>query len=268
VVYRLVFCDLDGTVATYQHQVRPAVRGAMQAVAGAGTWITISTGRGYQTLKPFLDLLVVNAPLICCNGGLVVDPLTLEVLDAQPMSLSLAKDLVSIAPAANLDMWFYLDDLQTILAYSAESGSFALHRDGSTQEAVRDPLSVLERPPHKVVIFSPSPQDTSSAVERVQRYVGTTARVLASGPRTIEVIAPGISKAGALSFVAAHLGVSRDETLAIGDGNNDVEMLEWAGLGVAMGNAIPEVKAVAAWTAPSVDEDGAAVALQRFVLQG
>jgi hypothetical protein len=83
----------------------------------------------------------------------------------------------------------------------------------------------------------------------------------------IEVVLPGISKAQAMARVAQQLGVSREETLAIGDGDNDVEMVEWAGLGVAMGNATPAVKAVADWIAPSVDEDGVAVALLRYVLR-
>jgi hydroxymethylpyrimidine pyrophosphatase-like HAD family hydrolase len=69
-----------------------------------------------------------------------------------------------------------------------------------------------------------------------------------------------------MAQIAEQLGVSREETLAIGDGDNDVEMVEWAGLGVAMGNATPAVKAVADWVAPPVTEDGVSAALRRFVL--
>ena len=69
-----------------------------------------------------------------------------------------------------------------------------------------------------------------------------------------------------MAWLADHLGVRREETMAIGDGDNDVEMLEWAALGVAMGNATPQTKAAADWIAPAVEEDGLAAALQRFVL--
>ena len=68
-MYRLVFCDLDGTVATFDGDVRPAVQEAMQAAVDAGVWITLSTSRGYQLVKPFLDRVVVNAPMICCTGA-------------------------------------------------------------------------------------------------------------------------------------------------------------------------------------------------------
>ena len=265
-MYRLVFCDLDGTVATYDHEVRPAVRQAMQAVVDSGAWITISTGRGFQTLEPFLDHVAVNAPVICCNGGLVVEPTTHEVLDVQPMSLKLAKDLVHLAPVIDLEMWFYLDDLETMLEYSAKEHSFVLRHKSANPVATPDPLAILQRPPHKVVIFSSSPEETPAVVDRLARHVGSQARVLASGPRTVEVLTPGTSKAGALSFVAAHLDVTREETVAVGDGNNDVEMLEWAGLGIAMGNATPAVKDAADWIAPSVREDGLALALRRYLL--
>jgi hydroxymethylpyrimidine pyrophosphatase-like HAD family hydrolase len=77
---------------------------------------------------------------------------------------------------------------------------------------------------------------------------------------------PGISKASAMARIADYLGVRREETIGIGDGDNDIEMVEWAGLGVAMGNATPATKAVADWVAPSVQEDGVAVTLRRFVL--
>ena len=77
---------------------------------------------------------------------------------------------------------------------------------------------------------------------------------------------PGVSKSARMSRVAERLGVRREETIAMGDGDNDIEMLEWAGLGIAMGNGMPAVKAAADWIAPPVDEDGVAVALRRFVL--
>jgi Cof subfamily protein (haloacid dehalogenase superfamily) len=117
------------------------------------------------------------------------------------------------------------------------------------------------------VIFKDPSQEALPLIAPIQERVGDEARLVTSGPRTIEVILPGISKAGALSWLANYLGVPREETMAIGDGNNDLDMLEWAGLGIAMGNATPEVKAAADWIAPDVEADGVAVALRRFVLQ-
>lgn len=266
-MYRLVFCDLDGTVASFDGQVQPAVRQAMQAVVDSGAWITISTGRGFQLVKSYLGRVAINAPLICCNGGLIVEPSTRRVLHLQPMPLPLAHDMARLAQEEGIEMWFYLADMETMMEKRSGDLTFELRRDGVTVRQVPDPILELTQPPHKVLIVSRSPQATPALVERLQNYVGDRARLVSSGPYWAEVILPGVSKARAMSWVAKHLGVERDETIAIGDGDNDVEMLEWASLSIAMGNAMPAARAAADWIAPPVEENGVAVALERFVLR-
>jgi len=267
-MYRLIFCDLDRTVATYQFTVNPAVRQAIQAVVDAGAWITIATGRGYQTLHPFLNVVPVNAPLILCNGGLIVDPVARKPLFVQSMPLLMAHSLAQLAQAEGYQIWFYIDDLETMLDNRTDDGRFVLRRNGTVVSDVADPVATLIAPPHKAVIIAATDEGTADLIVRVQEVVGQQGRAIASRPRMVEVILPGVSKARGMAWVAERLGVSREETMAIGDGDNDVEMVGWAGLGVAMGNATPDVKAAADWIAPSVDEDGAAVALRRFVLGG
>lgn len=265
-LYRLIVCDLDGTVCTYDHRVNPAVREAMQDVLAADLWITLCTGRGYQTVHPFLGLVPVNAPLICCNGGLIVEPTTRHVLQVQPMSLPLAHKLLGLAQEEGLETWVYLDDMETMLEYNPSEPHPVLRRHGEIVRQVTDPITELKRPPHKLVIITESPQDTPAAIASIKRCVADEARVLTSSPRLVEVIMPGISKARAVSWVADRLGVAREETIAIGDGDNDVEMLNWAGLGIAMGNGTPAAQAAADWIAPPAEEDGLAVALRRFAL--
>jgi Cof subfamily protein (haloacid dehalogenase superfamily) len=265
-MYRLVFCDLDGTLATFKGEVRLAVREAMQAVVDAGKWITLSTSRGYQMVKPFLGRVVINAPMICCTGGLIVEAFSKKVHYVKPLPLDMAQALARLSQEEGIAMWFYLADMETMLEKRVGDPGFAIRKDRAIIRQVPDPVAELTEPPHKVLIEAPSPQDTPVVVARVQEYVGDRARVVVSSPSRIEVVLPGISKAWAMSWIAEYLGVLQEETMGIGDGDNDLEMVEWAGLGVAMGNATPKVKAVADWIAPSVDEDGAAVALQRFVL--
>lgn len=105
-------------------------------------------------------------------------------------------------------------------------------------------------------------------LERLREALGDqVAYVIWEGPWSfVEVLPLGTSKAAALEWLAARLGVAREEVLAVGDERNDIEMLAWAGTGVAMGNAHPEVKAVADWVTAPVEEDGCALAIERFVL--
>ncbi len=267
-MYRLVFCDLDGTVMTWQQEVRPAVQQAMRAVADAGAWVTICSGRGYQLVKPFLGHVPVNAPLICCNGGLIVEAVTRRVLQVRATPLDLAHDVIRLCQAEGLPLLCYLADMETMLERRPNDPGFVLRRDGVVVRRVDDPIREVHEPPHKLLIVTASPEDTPSALVRIEQVVNGRARVLTSSPVWIEVLPPGLSKARAMAWLAEHLGVRREETMAIGDGDNDVDMLEWAALGVAMGNATPQTKAAADWGAPSVEEDGLAIALQRFLLDG
>jgi len=265
--YRLVFCDLDGTVATFDGQVRPAVQQAMKAVVDAGRWITLCTSRGYQLVKPFLDRVVVNAPMICCTGGLIVDAQTRHIYHVRPLPLALARDLARLSLQEGIAMWFYLGDMETMLERRVGERMYTLRQDGKTVREVSDPVQELTQPPHKVLIETKSAEETPLVVARVQEFVGDQARVVVSSPRRVEVVLPGLSKGWAMAWVASHLGVPREQTIGVGDGDNDVEMVEWAGLGIAMGNATPACKAVADWNAPPVLEDGLAEALRRFVLK-
>ena len=265
-MYRLIVCDLDGTLRAFGGPVRAAVRDTMQAVVDAGAWITIGTGRGLQTLKPHLGTVVVNAPLICCNGGLILDPSTHEVLYVRPTPLALAHEVIQLVLKRHWGTMIYLDDLETLLVQSSSEPGFELRRDGATVRRVADPVAELLRPPHKVYVYTQSPQNTPEAAELLKEHFGERARIVAAGSRGMEVILPGVSKARALAWLAQRLCVPREETIAIGDADNDIEMLEWAGLGIAMGNAMPAARAAADWIAPTVDEDGVAVALRRFVL--
>jgi Cof subfamily protein (haloacid dehalogenase superfamily) len=267
-IYRFIVCDLDGTVLTHDYRLSPRVREAMQAVVEAGVWITISSGRGYQMLKPVLHSLPLNAPVIGCNGGLIFDPATRQILYLQPMPLSLAQYIVRLALQEQWGMRIYLDDMETMLEFHPEQQpALVLMRDGIVVGEITDAVTALQRPPHKLVVYSQSPDATPALVARLQEYVGDRAHVVASNTQIVEIITPGISKATGMSWVASYLGVKREEAIAIGDGDNDVEMLEWAGLGIAMGNATPAAKAAADWIAPPVEEDGVAAALQQFVLR-
>jgi Cof subfamily protein (haloacid dehalogenase superfamily) len=265
-MYRLIVCDLDGTLRFGGEPVRPVVRQAMQAVVDAGRWITLSTGRGLQLLRPFLGQVAVNAPLICCNGGLILAPDTHRILYLQPTSLPLAHDVLRLAGKEGWKVLVYLDDMETMLEYQWNGPGFQLTRDGTIVGQGVDAVTALTRPPHKLIVHCASASSTPEVMARLQECVGDRARIVASSPQALEVLMPGVSKARGLAWVAHDLGLSPQETVAIGDADNDIEMLQWAGLGIAMGNGMPGVKTIADWIAPPVEEDGVAVALRHFVL--
>jgi hydroxymethylpyrimidine pyrophosphatase-like HAD family hydrolase len=100
----------------------------------------------------------------------------------------------------------------------------------------------------------------------LERFNGRLS-VVRSHELFVEVTSPSVSKGAALAFVAERFGVSREEVIAVGDSGNDVSMVEWAGLGVAMANATPDVHAVADWVAPPVGDDGVVEIIERFLFR-
>jgi len=174
--------------------------------------------------------------------------------------------LIELSEREGIAMWFYLADMITLLEKRIGDASFVLRRDGVTLRHVRDPVAELCTPPHKVLVETASPSQDAATIAQVQACVGDRARVLASSPMRIDVLVPGVCKSWAMSWVAEHLGVQQEETIGIGDADNDVEMVEWAGLGIAMGNGTPAVRAAADWIAPPLEADGVAAALRRFAL--
>lgn len=264
-MYRLVICDFDGTLYAYDNKIHAPIRRVMKAVADRGLKITVCTGRAFQAVQPFSDYIYVNAPLLLCNGSLIVDS-TREILFAQPTPVELAIDLFRLAEAEDLTIYASLDDLETQLTHHAGDAGLVVRSSQGVAHPVEDPASILVNPPHKVAFITPNPADTERVATIVRNYTGDRANVVVSSPTIIEVIVPGMSKDRALCWLADYLGVKPEETIAIGDGDNDVPMLQWAGLGIAMGNATPKVLSVADWVAPSVFDDGVVAALHKFVL--
>jgi hypothetical protein len=115
-------------------------------------------------------------------------------------------------------------------------------------------------------MFIGEPALVDRLTPEVQERYGDRFAVVRSHTLFSEITAPGVSKGSALAFLAHRYGIAREETIAAGDNGNDVSMIAWAGLGVAMANATPEAMAVAKWVAPSVGEDGVADLIDRYIL--
>ncbi len=132
---------------------------------------------------------------------------------------------------------------------------------------VPDLANGLAGDPQKLVFINDADVSEQLLVDLTARFGGQL-QVVQSFPLYVELTHREASKGKAVEWLASHWGVPRQEVMAIGDQGNDCSMIEWAGLGVAMGNAVASVKAIADWVAPSAQEDGAAVAIERFALGG
>jgi Cof subfamily protein (haloacid dehalogenase superfamily) len=256
----LVALDIDGTVLDHDEVITERVRTAVADAVAAGAHVVIATGRSLEGTLPVLDRLgLVEGWAVCSNGAMT---LRLDPLLDKGYEIS---DVVTFDPGPVLTI--LREHLPTALYLvedeTARRKVTAAFPDGELGgEPLVVPFEELKSGPvTRVVVRSPqsSPEDFLAVVERIGLHgvsyaVGWTA--------WLDLAPDGVSKASALEVVRERLGVAPQDTVAVGDGRNDVEMLAWAARGVAMGQAVPEVQAAADEVTAPVEEDGVAVVLE------
>ncbi len=256
----LVALDIDGTIIDYDEALSERVRSAVTAVVRAGHHVVIATGRSLHATLPVLDRLGLTAGwAVCSNGGVTVrlDPglpggheVTERVtFDAGPVLRLLRAHLPTALYAVEQSGEGYR------LTAPFPPGELSGRLDYVPFE------DLVAAPATRVIVRSPehTPQDFLRIVEAaglhgVSYAVGWTA--------WLDLAPDGVSKASALEPVRRSLGVDPVRTVAVGDGRNDVEMFEWAARAVAMGQAGPELRAVATEVTAPVEDDGLAEVLE------
>ncbi|MEN9936472.1 MAG: hypothetical protein RLZZ387_3051 [Chloroflexota bacterium] len=265
--YKLLALDLDGTVMGHDLVIHPEVRAAIGEARAAGVHVTLATGRMYFSTIPYARELGIDTPLICYQGGMVRDPRSGEILHHITMPGDAAAEALVALAENDIFALTYIDERLHIPAMRPELDAY-LHFHPEGVEVVVEPelvALVRERPPTKILITA-EPQTVESELARMAALFGDRISVVRSHAIFGELTPPGINKGAALAMLADDLGVRREEIMAIGDQENDVPMLSWVGLGVAMGNAVPAAKAVSQAVAPTVEEAGVAWAIRRYIL--
>lgn len=271
-MYRLLAFDYDGTAAVDGALPTTRVRAAIADAQAAGVHVILATGRPYASASRYAAALALTAPVICFQGGMVKEltgdraTLLVEPLPAEP-----CHEVLAFAEEHGLDLTLYSEDaLYYVLRrypdefYDRWFG-LPLQPADSFAAACRQ---ITARGQHALKgLFIGEPAANDELLKELQaRFTGRLS-VVRSHSLFVEVLSPSASKGHALAFLADRLGVARAETVAVGDSGNDISMIQWAGLGIAMGNATPDVQAAADWVAPPIDDDGLAAVIEQFVLQ-
>jgi Cof subfamily protein (haloacid dehalogenase superfamily) len=259
----LIALDVDGTLVDHEGSMTEEVRDAAQAVIEAGHDVIIATGRSLGATLPVIRLLgITRGYAVCSNGGVTLRidtalPDGFEVLervtfDPRPALSALREKLPSAKYALEDDRGRFLS------TESFQDASF-----GSEAESV-DFEEMLESRAVRVVVFSTdsSADEFGAAVGSIGLH-GVTYSV--GWTAWLDIAASGVTKASALEVLRQRLGTDRSLTVAVGDGRNDIEMLQWAARGVAMGQAPDEVRSAASEVTGTVFDDGAAKVLRSLV---
>ena len=254
---RLVALDIDGTVVGHDNSLSPRIRAAVHRVVDSGVHVVISTGRSWPGTVDVLERLGLPPGLaVMSNGAVVASTDPFEVVRQVTFD---ARAVVETALRLHPD---------AIVAVEDVGRGYRVTRafpEGEMTGTVRvEPVErLVAEPVTRVVIRDPNAEAAdferladALGFQGVEYFVGWTA--------WLDIAPRDVTKADGLRVVCERLGVDAAEVLAVGDGNNDIEMLRWAGRGVAMGQALEPVRAAADHVTAPVEHDGLALELDRW----
>lgn len=249
---RLAAIDLDGTLLRSDGTISERTRRAIRA---APLDIVIVTARGPLTVPPIADELGIEGRAICSNGAMVVDLASQEIVKQRLLETGAAIELVHALREHLPGIRFAVEHH----GFAHEPGFSAWNWEPPPGTRVADVVELLADPATKLILRH-SGYETVAIQDLARELVGERLTVVVSGSEAVEVTAAGVTKATAV----AELGYPPEEVIAFGDYPNDIPLLQWAGHGVAMGNAHPDVLAAGDEVTASNDDDGVALVLERF----
>jgi len=215
-----------------------------------------------QSVRRVLAPAGLPDPVICYQGAAVVGA-DGEWLLHVPIELELAREVLVALEVEGYDPNVYVGDELYVSRLSPNAEAYAGFQQIDVR-AVGDTRTWLSAPPTKLVCVG-DPAELDEVGERMRALFGDRMWVTKSLPQFLEFAALGVSKGAALDFLSARLGFARERTIAFGDGENDVELVEWAGYGIAVENAHDRVKAVADWICPPAADEGVALVLEALL---
>ena len=266
IAYRAIALDLDGTLTNHDKEVTPITRQALMKAQKDGAHIILASGRPTYGIAPIADHLEINkydGYVLSYNGGKIVKWQTKEEIYSNHLPNDVIPILYNYAKKKG----------HALLGYSGKEIITEMPDDKYVKEESRinkmqirkinNLMESLEPNPTKLLMTG-DPSLMIKAEEELSELVGNRMDVFRSAPFFIELVPRGIDKAQSLNRLLGLIGLTSNDMIAFGDGYNDLSMLKLAGIGVAMANAVPEVRAEADFITKSNEEDGVAFAIQKF----
>lgn len=250
---RAVFLDLDGTLLDAGRPL-PGAREAIGRLQATGVRALIATGRMYTSTRRLAGELGVDGPLVCYQGALVRESASAETLAHRPLDPATARDLIRAVQDDGHAVHAFRDEAVWVTAESDNALRYVFHNEVPLH-AVGDLVAWVDRPVTKLVVTGP-PEAMDRLRERLEPRFGHRAFIAKSLPNYLEMAASDVSKASGMAVVAERLGFAAAQTAAFGDGENDLEMLAWAGFGVAVGGGFTRLLELADWVCPPLVEGG------------
>jgi Cof subfamily protein (haloacid dehalogenase superfamily) len=261
---RLIATDIDGTLLDSNHELRPRTETALRQAMKQGVQVVLATGKTFHSGQGIVLKLGLTTPGVFVQGLVICAP-DGSVLHSQTLPSDVMREVALLAEEDDLGIVGY-DNNKLFMPEPSDFAKRLVEYHEPEPEFV-GPLSALTQSvAFNKAILVQAPDKMPALKEQVAARIDGTADIVLSAPFLLEIIPKGTSKGAGLAWLLDYLQVSPDEVLALGDADNDIEMLRMAKIGVAMGNAMPLTKEAADVIVASNDADGVAEAIERFVL--
>lgn len=263
-MYKLLAIDIDDTLITDELIVTELTKAALAAVIDAGVTVTLATGRMYASAERIAQQLELDVPLITYQGALVKHLTEGTVLYERNVPEQAAKFVIDYANEHDLLVQAYVDDRLYVSKDNEQARQYAAL---SNVDYIYDPqLKSVASQPSAKLLFIDDPKKLDRLAATFQKHLGNGVHMTKSKPHYFEVTHREATKGHAIKHLAAQFNIDRSQIIAIGDSWNDLDMIEYAGLGVAMGNAVDDLKQIADYITLSNNEDGVKHVAQKFIL--
>lgn len=261
---KLVALDMDDTLLNQHNVISLRNAEVIRRAAEQGVTVTIATGRMYRSARPYAEGLGLDVPLITYNGALVRGALSGETLLDRPIAAELASEVLALFQEKGWHIQTYVNDELYVAEHNKWSDAYSTLAKVPAIE-LGGAFYTLRQAPSKMLAMA-EPDQITDIRQTMQTRFGSQLFVAISKPTYLEIVNPVVNKGTALAFLAERLGIQREQVMAVGDSFNDLDMIEYAGWGVAMGNAPNPVKQRAQAVVSDNANDGVAEAFEQFVL--
>ncbi len=247
--------DFDRTLVWQDVTLHERTIAALQRAQAEGLHVIVVTGRMVRSVRQALEPAGLEAPVICYQGAVVADA-DGRWLRHEPLALELARETIAVLAEEGYSPNVYVDDVLYVAEDTPEARRYS-NLNRVDFHVVGDLLEWLDAPPTKLVAVG-DPAALDELEPRMKERFGDREFVSKSLPYFLEFAQAGVTKGAGLDFLAQHLGFTKEETIAFGDGENDIELVAWPPYGIAVANAHPRVLALASWVCPPAAEEGVA----------
>jgi len=265
--YKIIALDIDGTLVSSKHHILPETKDALIRAQEGGLKVVLASGRptpGMMSLAKELALEKFGGFVLSYNGGRITNMQTNEIVHEQFLTPTEAHEIYDLAKSLEVNMMAYDgNDILTVdhdeyIQLESDINAMPLREIKDFKAAVVN---------HTIKTLTTGAPERIAEVEKVYlEKFGDRFSICRSMPFFLEVMPQGINKAASLGKLLEILGLTREDLVACGDGFNDIEMIRFAGLGIAMDNAVDEVKAVSDYVTKSNDDNGLVDVIEKFVL--